>query len=140
MSRNGLLRKGEHFEPPARPVELHSDLYRQIFDHSKEATAIVDPEWFYLQQNGAHFTLLGYPDADLKNRTLANEVDRNTFAKIERQLDEDGEFSGEVVGRTGKGEARSVELSISTMRSGPAEPLCYVCIKRDITEMESSTF
>jgi PAS domain S-box-containing protein len=138
MSRNAFLRKGEHFEPPARPVELHSDLYREIFDHSKEATAIVDPEWFYLQQNGAHFTLLGYPDADLKNRTLANEVDRNTFAKIERQLDEDDEFSGEVVCRTRNGEARNVELSISTMRSGLGEPLCYVCIKRDITDRKQN--
>jgi len=117
----------------ARPVELHSDLYREIFDHSKEAIAIIDPDGFYLQQNGAHFTLLGYTDEDLKGKTLANEVDEETFAEIKRRLAESDEFSGEVVSHAQNGEQRNFELSVFTMRSGLGEPLCYVCIKRDIT-------
>ena len=120
-------------EPSARPVELHADLYREIFAHSKEAIAIIDPEGFYLQQNGAHFTLLGYPDEDLKGRTLASELEEATFGEIEHQLALADEFSGEIVCRTKNGEAINVELSVFTMRSGLGEPLCYVCIKRDIT-------
>ena len=34
---------------------------------------------------------------------------------------------------TKNGSDRNIELSIFTMRSGLGEPLCYVCIKRDIT-------
>ena len=64
-------RRAASAEPIARPVELHSDLYREIFAHSKEAIAIIDPEGFYLQQNGAHFTLLGYADDDLDGKTPA---------------------------------------------------------------------
>jgi len=114
-------------------VELHSDLYREIFDHSREAIAIIDRDGFYLQQNGAHFTLLGFPDDDLEGKTLANELDEQTFAEVNRQLAATGEFSGELVCRTRSGEQRNIELSVFTMRSGLGEPLCYVCIKRDIT-------
>lgn len=134
MSQNAFSPREERARPSARPVELHSELYREIFDHSKEAIAIIDPEGFYLQQNGAHFTLLGYPDDDLKGKTLANDVGEETFAEIRPQLTESGEFSGEIVCRTRNGEERNIELSVFTMRSGLGEPLCYVCIKRDITK------
>ncbi|HJT66674.1 MAG TPA: PAS domain S-box protein [Pyrinomonadaceae bacterium] len=133
MSQNAFSRTEERVEPLARPVELHADLYREIFDHSKEAIAIIDPEGFYLQQNGAHFTLLGYPDEELKGQTLAHDVDEKTLAEIKRQLAESDEFAGESLCRTKSGEERNIELSIFTMRSSLGEPHCYVCIKRDIT-------
>jgi PAS domain S-box-containing protein len=133
VSQNAFSKREERVEPSARPVELDSDLYREIFDHSKEAIAIIDPEGFYLQQNGAHYTLLGYTDEDLSGRTLATEIDENTFAEMKRQLAETDEFSGEIVSRTKSGEERNIDLSVFTMRSGLGEPLCYVCIKRDIT-------
>ncbi|HEY0728896.1 MAG TPA: PAS domain S-box protein, partial [Pyrinomonadaceae bacterium] len=131
MSQKAFSAREERAEPSARPVELHSDLYREIFDHSKEAIAIIDPEGFYIQQNGAHFTLLGYPE--LKAQTLANELDEATFAEMKRQLAETDEFSGETVMRTKNGEELNIDLSVFTMRSGLGEPHCYVCIKRDIT-------
>jgi PAS domain S-box-containing protein len=133
VSQNAFSKREERAEPSARPVELHSDLYREIFDHSKEAIAIVDPEGFYLQQNGAHFTLLGYPDDDLKARTLASDLDETTFAEMTRQLAETDEFAGEIVCRTKNGEELNIDLSVFTMRSSLGEPHCYVCIKRDIT-------
>ena len=133
MPKNAFSRREEPEAPPARPVELHSDLYREIFAHSKEAIAIIDPDGFYLQQNGAHFILLGYPDDDLNGKTLTNELDEQTFAELKQQLNDTGEFSGEVVCRAHDGEERHIDLSVFTMRSGLGEPLCYVCIKRDIT-------
>ncbi len=120
-------------EPSARPVELHADLYREIFSHSREAIAIIDPDGFYLQQNGAHFTLLGYADDDLKGKTPAIYLGEETFQKIFNQLVESGDYSGESICRTKSGEERNIELSVFTMRSGLGEPLCYVSINRDIT-------
>ena len=130
MSQNAFSQPKERVEPTARPVELHANLYREIFDHSNEAIAIVDPDGFYLQQNGAHFTLLGYPDEELKGQTFAHDLDKETLAEINHQLAESHEFSGEVVCRTKNGEERNIALSIFTMRSSLGEPLCYVCIKR----------
>ena len=46
MSQEGSSRKESPAEPIARPVELHADLYREIFAHSREAIAIIDPEGY----------------------------------------------------------------------------------------------
>src|SRR6478735_6491908 len=59
MSQEAYSRRESPATPAARPVELHADLYREIFAHSKEAIAIIDPNGYYLQQNGAHYTMLG---------------------------------------------------------------------------------
>ncbi len=119
--------------PSARPVELHAGLYQEIFAHSKEAIAIIDPDGFYLQQNGAHFTLLGYADDDLEGKTPAIYLGEKTFQHIFDQLVASGDYAGEHVCRTKSGDERTIELSVFTMRSGLGEPQCYVSIKRDIT-------
>ena len=124
--------------PTARPVELHGDLYREIFSHSREAIAIIDPDGFYLQQNGAHFTLLGYADDDLEGKTPAIYLGEETFRAIFEQLVRTGDYSGEHVCRTRSGEERTIELSLFTMRSGLGEPQCYVSIKRDITARKNT--
>jgi PAS domain S-box-containing protein len=133
MSTKASSRQESPAEPTARPVELHADLYREIFAHSKEAIAIVDPEGFYLRQNGAHFNLLGYADDDLEGKTPAICLGEKTFQAILEQLDKTGDYAGETVCRTKQGEERNVELRVFTMRSGLGEPLCYVSISRDIT-------
>src|ERR1044071_6299159 len=120
-------------EPVARPVELDSELYREIFAHSREAIAIIDPDGYYLQQNGAHFTLLGYEDDDLEGETPAIYLGEETFRKIFSELIRTGDYSGETIGRTKSGDDRVIELSVFTMRSGLGEPQCYVSINRDIT-------
>ena len=128
----GLHRKAPT-EPAARPVELHAALYREIFSHSKEAIAIIDPDGIYLQQNGAHFTLFGYADDDLEGKTPAIYLGKKKFEYIFEQLVAAGEYSGETVCRTKNGEERNIDLSVFTMRSGLGEPQCYVSIMRDIT-------
>jgi PAS domain S-box-containing protein len=133
MSQEAYSRLEAPAEPAARPVELHSDLYREIFAHSKEAIAIIDPDGYYLQQNGAHFTLLGYADDDLEGKTPAVYLGEETFQKILSELVRTGDYSGETICRTKSGEERTIELSVFTMRSGLGEPQCYVSIKRDIT-------
>jgi PAS domain S-box-containing protein len=120
-------------QPAARPVELDADLYREIFAHSREAIAIIDPNGFYLQQNGAHFTLLGYSDEDLEGQTPALDLGTETFGEVMHQLAKTGEYAGEILCRNRNGEELNVELTVFTMHSGLGEPLCYVSIKRDIT-------
>ena len=120
-------------EPSARPVELDAALYQEIFAHSREAIAILDPDGLYLQQNGAHFTLLGYEDDDLEGQTPAIYLGDKTFKQIFKKLKSSGEYAGEHVCRTKNGDQRTIDLSLFTMRSGLGEPQCYVSIKRDIT-------
>lgn len=117
----------------AHPVELDERLYREVFTHSKEAIAIISPEGYYLEQNGAHYNLLGYTDDELEGKTPAIHMGEETFRLVARELAATGEFSGEVVSITNAGEERQIELSAFTMRNSLGEPLCYVGIKRDIT-------
>ena len=124
----------ERSTSPTRPVELDLGLYREIFTHSKEAIAIISPEGRYLEQNGAHFNLLHYTDDELKGATPAIHLGEGTFQTIAQQLATNGHYSGEVVSITREGEERNLELSAFAMRNSLGEPLCYVGIKRDITE------
>lgn len=124
----------ERSTSPTRPVELDLGLYREIFTHSKEAIAIISPEGRYLEQNGAHFNLLHYTDDELKGATPAIHLGEGTFQTIAQQLATTGQYSGEVVSITREGEERNLELSAFAMRNSVGEPLCYVGIKRDITE------
>ena len=133
MSQKAFSRKESAAKPAARPVELHADLYREIFAHSKEAIAIIDPDGYYLQQNGAHFTLLGYADDDLEGKTPAILLGEEEFKYMMEELVATGEYAAESVCRTKSGEERNIDISVFTMRSGLGEPLCYVSIKRDIT-------
>jgi PAS domain S-box-containing protein len=125
-------------EPSARPVELHAGLYREIFAHSKEAIAIIDPDGYYLQQNGAHFTLLGYADNDLEGQTPAIHLGEKIFQQILDHLVATSDYTGEHLCRTRNGDERTIDLSVFTMRSGLGEPQCYVNIMRDITARKNT--
>jgi len=114
--------------------EQHRDLYREIFTHSNEPIAIIDPEGHYLEQNSAHAQLLGYSDAELQNQTPAIHLGAEVFAEVVRELAEKTEYRGDVVSKTKAGELRHIELSAFAMRDESGQALYYVGIKRDITE------
>lgn len=116
------------------PGELRLDLYREIFRHSSEPIAIIDLNGFYIQQNPAHVQLLGYTDDELKSQTPALHMGAAAFAEVVNTVAEKGEYRCEVTSKTKTGEIRHVELSAFAMRSESGEPLCYVGIKRDITD------
>ncbi len=113
---------------------LGPDLYQAIFRHSREPVAIIDPQGMYLEQNAAHAQLLGYTDAELRRQTPAIHLGEEVFNEVVRALAQDGEYRGEVVSKTKSGETRHLELSAFAMRNEAGEPLCFVGIKRDITE------
>ena len=119
-------------------AELRRDLYQAIFSHSSEPIAIIDPQGFYLEQNEAHSQLLGYSDEDLQSQTPAIYMGEDVFAEIADALREKGDYRGDVVIKTKTGEIRHIELSAFAMRNDSGEPVCYVGIKRDITERKQA--
>ncbi|MEP6718187.1 MAG: PAS domain S-box protein [bacterium] len=113
---------------------LGLDLYQAIFRNSREPVAITDPQGFYLEQNAAHAQLLGYSDEELRNQTPAIHLGEEVFSEVGRALTQEGQYRGEVVSKTKGGEIRHLELSAFAMRDESGQPLCFVGIKRDITE------
>jgi PAS domain S-box-containing protein len=120
------------------PAELHRDLYCEIFKHSSEPIAIIDPQGFYLEQNAAHAQLLGYTDEELQNQTPALHMGAEAFAEVVRAVAEKGDYRCEVLSKTKSGEIKHIELSAFAMRDGSGEPICYVGIKRDISERKQA--
>ena len=124
--------------PEANPTpdlqgQRRRDLYRQIFSHSREPIAILDPQGVYLEQNAAHAELLGYSDEELRNQTPALHMGEEEFANVVREIAAHGEYRGEVESKTKTGEVKYIELSAFAMFGESGEPLCYVGTKRDIT-------
>ena len=114
--------------------ELGPDLYQAIFRHLREPVAIIDPQGRYLGQNSAHAQLLGYSDEELRNQTPAIHLGEEVFGEVARVLVQEGEYRGEVVSRTKAGDTRHLELTAFAMRTNSGETLCFVGIKRDVTE------
>ncbi|MCM3904048.1 MAG: PAS domain S-box protein [Pyrinomonadaceae bacterium] len=118
--------------------EFGLELYREIFRHSNEPIAIISPEGRYLEQNAAHRDLLGYSDQELLGQTPAIHMGREVFENIVNELAQEGVFRGEVTSHTKTGEVKHIELSAFTTRDGAGDPICYVGIKRNVTERKQA--
>jgi PAS domain S-box-containing protein len=117
-------------EEPVLPLEL----YREIFTHSNEAIAIIDTRGYYIEQNSAHAELLGFSDDELQGKSPAVHMGDETFSHIAEQLQREGEFRGEISSTSKSGQLLHIQLSAFALRDTAGETVCYVGIKRDITE------
>ncbi|HKR59262.1 MAG TPA: PAS domain S-box protein [Pyrinomonadaceae bacterium] len=130
---SGAYTPGEKTTAATRRSFTH-DLYREIFVHSNEPIAIIDPQGRYLEQNLAHHELLGYSDEEIKGQTPAIHLGADVFEAIATALATNGEYRGEIVSRRKDGQLRDIELSAFATRDEAGQPICYVGIKRDVTE------
>src|SRR3954451_15984863 len=109
-------------------------LYRAIFGKSTEAIAIIDPDGCYLEQNAAHAELLGYTDDELRDATPAIHLGEEQFAQLAQELAATGTARRECHSRAKDGRELIIELSAFAVNDASGEPVCYVGIKRDVTE------
>ncbi|HEY7509252.1 MAG TPA: GAF domain-containing protein, partial [Vicinamibacteria bacterium] len=98
------------FAVDRRWSEDRLNLYREIFAHSTDAIAIIGPDGTYVEQNGAHESLIGYPDAGLRGRTPAIHLGDEAFAEIAAELARGGSVHREVRSRTAGGAVRDLDL------------------------------
>ncbi|HYE65170.1 MAG TPA: PAS domain S-box protein [Pyrinomonadaceae bacterium] len=115
-------------------TEEKLSLYREIIAHSSEAIAIIDPQGHYLEQNSAHRSLIDYSDEELRGQTPAIHFGEEVFLAIAQELAKGGSYRSEVISRTKSGEALNIGLSAFAVRDEAGAPVCYVGIKRNITE------
>jgi PAS domain S-box-containing protein len=128
---DGYSKAGSRAE---KAPEFGPELVREIFNHSNEPIAIISPEGRYLDQNSAHRDLLGYSDEDLLGQTPAIHMGREAFDRLVSELAQKNSYRGEVESHTRTGELKHIELSAFITRDGSGDPICYVGIKRDVTE------
>ncbi|MGL5063016.1 MAG: PAS domain S-box protein [Microcoleus sp.] len=108
-------------------------LYREIFLNSNDALVIIDADGFFLEQNCAHYALLGYTDAELEAehpRLIAGE----RFSVIANSLVDRGTFRGEITNITKQGNLLAIDVAAYSVINNGGDVICHVCVKRDITE------
>ena len=120
--------------PASTPLTDELSLYREIFDRSMDAIAIIDPAGFYLQQNDAHEAMCGYSIDELRGRTPAIHMGDAVFADVFHELQRNGRYEGEIVSRARDGRTSVLELRAFATRDVTGEVTGYVGVKRDITQ------
>ena len=90
------------------------EVYREIFLRSEDAVAILDEQVNYLEQNPAHYALLGYADEELRGSTPRVHLGDATYSGVLDGLKRSGIFQGEVTSRTKSG--RRVAFHLSTLK------------------------
>ncbi|HET6647902.1 MAG TPA: PAS domain S-box protein, partial [Pyrinomonadaceae bacterium] len=114
--------------------EFDPEIYRKIFHLSTEPMAIISSDGRYLQQNNAHRELLGYSDEELRGQTPALHMGQEGFELLINELTRTGAYKGEAVSNTKTGEVKHIEIAAFSTREESGDPICYVGIKRNVTE------
>ncbi|MEG4511532.1 PAS domain S-box protein [Microcoleus sp. F6_B4] len=118
-----------------KQAELKLQLYQQIFLKSNDAIAILDPQGCYLETNQAHTALLGYSSSKLWGKTPAIHLGEQAFTSVLQSLAETGSYRGEMTSiRAVQEETVEVEVSAFAVLNDAGDVVCYVNVKRDITE------
>ncbi|MEG4209235.1 PAS domain S-box protein [Microcoleus sp. S13_B4] len=118
-----------------KQAERKLQLYQQIFLKSNDAIAILDPQGYYLETNQAHTALLGHSASKLWGKTPATNMGEQTFASVLQSLASSGSYRGEMTCiKAGQMGTVEVELSAFAVLNDAGDVVCYVTVKRDITE------
>ena len=118
-----------------KEAELKLQLYQQIFLKSNDAIAILDPQGYYLETNQAHTALLGYSSSKLWGKTPATHMGEQAFSSVLQSLAASGSYRGEMTCiKAIQGGIVEVELSAFAVVNDVEDVVCYVSVKRDITE------
>lgn len=113
-----------------KQAEERLGLYQQLVNHSREAIAILDCSGYYVEQNPAHRSLLGYSDTELLGRKPTFHLGAQAAASLTQHLLKSGYYCGEVSSSSKRGELVELEIEAVVIRNEADKPLCYVIFPR----------
>jgi PAS domain S-box-containing protein len=102
-------------------------------DAAMDGISTLDDDGNYVYMNESHARVFGYRPEELVGGSWRQLYGAAETARLEEevfpQLERDGEWRGETVGRTKSGEAVYVEVSLSLLEEGG-----FTCTNHDVTE------
>jgi PAS domain S-box-containing protein len=113
-----------------KQVEERLELYREIITRFEEAIAIVDLRGYYIEQNPAHYSQLGYSDDELPGITRSYLLGEETAERVNRALKKSATYRGTVKSRTKSGDWVKLELVTYAIQNSEGQPICYIETKR----------
>ena len=114
-------------------IEEKLKLYKEIIANANDGIAIVDPQGYYLEQNAAHYSLLGYSDEELKGRKPTIHLGNSEFDLMMEALQKYDTYRDEACSIAKNSLVVDVDLSAFAVRDRTSKLLCYVVIQRDIS-------
>lgn len=118
-----------------KEVENKLDLYKKIIEESRDAVAVIDKEGYYIEQNKAHKSLIGFSDEELSGKTPAVHFGEDVFSEIAEELSKEGFYRKELISHTKSGDI-DLDLSAFSVFNEAGDLLCHVGIKRDISKQK----
>jgi diguanylate cyclase (GGDEF)-like protein/PAS domain S-box-containing protein len=119
-------------------AEQTIQLYANVFRCSAEAILITDRDNRIVAVNPALVELTGYSEAELVGRDpkvlSSGHTPRETYVTMWRELDEMGQWRGELMDRHKDGKVYPKWASISVVRDAAGEVVNYIASFTDITE------
>lgn len=112
-------------------------IYKEIFLNSNDATAIINPEGFYVRQNTSHRVLTGFPDNELIGKTPEIHLGKDVFSNILEKLSQKGVYRGELISHSKEGRADYIELSAFPVANNKGKVMFYIETIRDITQRKT---
>jgi PAS domain S-box-containing protein len=109
--------------------------YRSLFEESRDAIYITDPEGRFLDANPACIRLFGYPDLQITNHHITEHyIDGETQRIFQREMDEKGAVRDfEIRLRTNTGAIMDCLVTCTARSAVTGKLLGYHGILRDIT-------
>lgn len=111
-------------------------LYKQIFERSNDAIAVISSHGEYMLQNHAHEKLLGWKSEELREIVPIYKAGEQKFLLVQ-QLERFKSLSGEFIVASRNQPSLDVSLSAYTIVDDFDETLFYVEVKRDIREFKA---
>ncbi|HBY93580.1 MAG TPA: hypothetical protein DEP84_06355, partial [Chloroflexi bacterium] len=116
-------------------------LYKDVFESTVDAVLIADLQTRIMDVNPAFERLTGFRRAEaLGQRPSLIKSPHSTpafYRQMWEQIFSQGYWAGEIVNQRKDGEVWDAFLTISTVRDERGQPVAYVGINRDITELKN---
>ncbi len=117
-----------------RRAEEKRELYHRIFLASSDGIGITDPEGHLLECNPAQQRSHGYSEPDALGKKASAFINPTDGEAVERCLETEGRFRGEVRAKDEGRSERFIDLSVFPIRNDRGALIHFVGIGRDVTE------
>ncbi len=115
-------------------------LFQRVFDNAIEGIAVTDADGTIVSVNPAFTTITGYSAEEAIGRNprilKSDRHDKAFYQEMWDSLIQHGQWSGEIWNRRKDGEAYPEWLNITAIGRDASDPLYYVSVFHDITEMK----
>jgi len=113
------------------------EMAAKVLENTAEGFMVTDADRYAVHVNTAYTEMTGYSESELLGKVpllLQTESRSKTYQEIQRKLDQDGSWSGELWSSRKNGTSYPEMINIKAIRNKKGEVTNYFSMSKDITE------